>query len=333
VDEITLKKKFEERKGYLQKYGEWVVNFVLGELYKKLESKANVDKFLKIYPTPRVKDTDSFLEKALVRKPKSDPLHDITDQVGVRFVVLLLKDIDCVGTIIKKGPWDCQKDRDFEQERLNKPDYFSYQSDHYVIRLKNDLSISETIVPCGTPCEIQIRTLLQHAYAEMAHDIDYKPSIHLPEDDRKFIRRSLAKGSALIETTDDIFCDIKNTLDEYDFNIHKLLETSSTIYTNITSEHSSPCTQIGLIVTDIYRELLKTIMPIDLQNWADNNFTMLSILKSKRNESVFYRDSIVILLGYLVFNYQTTIPLKWPLEMKYLEEFYGLIGISTDGLF
>jgi ppGpp synthetase/RelA/SpoT-type nucleotidyltranferase len=333
VNEFDLKAKFEERKAYLQKYGEWVIDFVKGELIKKLDKRTSINIFLKIQPMPRVKETDSFLEKALVRKPKLDPLNEITDQVGVRFVVLLLKDVNFVGNIIKEGPWDCQKDRDFEQERLDNPDYFSYQSDHYIVRLTNSLTVDDIIVPVGTPCEIQIRTLLQHAYAEMAHDIDYKPSILLPEEDKKSIRRALAKGSALIETTDDVFRDIKIAIDTYDSRIYKLLEKSSSIYNDITDEYSSAYTQIGLLVTDTYRELLTLVTQEDLELWAKKNLEMLKILKQVRNESVFYRDSVVILLGYLVFNNQTVIPPKWPLENSYLENFYLLIGISTEGLF
>ncbi len=49
-----------------------------------------------------------------MRKRKVDPLAEITDQVGVRFVVLLLEDIERIGTIVEAGPWLAQKDRDFQ---------------------------------------------------------------------------------------------------------------------------------------------------------------------------------------------------------------------------
>jgi putative GTP pyrophosphokinase len=209
MNETELQSAFEARRPALDALGRWVTHTIIEVLEGQLGSKSAVAKFLQIPPNPRVKETDSFLEKALVRKRKSEPLSEITDQVGVRFVVLLLEDIDRIGKIVEEGPWLAQKDRDFQQERLEKADYFAYQSDHFVIRTLSEITFDGTLIPADVPCEIQIRTILQHAYAEMAHSSSYKPPVRLPEEDQKHINRSLAKGSALIETTDDVFGDIK----------------------------------------------------------------------------------------------------------------------------
>lgn len=333
MNEAELWQAFEERKPFLEKLGGWVTQSILAELEKNLGSKKAVNKFLQIPPAPRVKETDSFLEKALVRKRKSDPLVEITDQVGVRFVVLLLEDIGHIGKIIQSGPWLFQKDRDHEQERLEKPDYFAYQSDHYVIRTQYPLEIDGVIIPINTSCEIQVRTILQHAYAEMAHYSDYKPSIRLPEEEQRHVKRALAKGSALIETTDDVFKEIKKHLSEYDQGVKALLVHSAEIYRTITEEDSSPETLLGVSVADTYRELLKETTPEMLKQWSDVRPWLGPTLKAKRNESVFYRDSFVILLGWLVTEHQMAIPKKWPVDASYLEDYYTTLGISTDGLF
>ena len=55
--------------------------------------------------------------------------------------------------------------------------------------------------------------------------------------------------------------------------------------------------------------------------------------RKKREDSVFYRDSVVILLGVLVTENETSIPRKWPVDSGYLEDFYNTLGISTSGLF
>ena len=57
------------------------------------------------------------------------------------------------------------------------------------------------------------------------------------------------------------------------------------------------------------------------------------MLKKKRNESGFYKDSIVVLLGWLVYNNRITVPKRWPEDLNYLEDFYINIGISTAGIF
>lgn len=333
MTEAELKAAFEARKPALAALGQWVKDFVTESLVKELGSLSATEKFFQIPPKPRVKETDSFLEKALVRKPKSDPMKEITDQVGVRFVVLLLEDIDRVGKIIQTGPWEWQKDRDHEKERLDKPDYFAYQSDHYVVTTKDTHVHDGVTVPSGLSCEVQIRTILQHAYAEMAHKSDYKPSIRLPGEDRKHVKRALAKGSALIETTDDVFRDIETRLREYDKSIQALLIRSAELYEKLTGEISAPDSALAHVITDAYRELLANVTPSDLATWATGKSGLSDTLKEGRVGSVFYRDPVIVLLGLLISKHSTALPPKWPVDMGYLERYYLALGVSTEGLF
>jgi putative GTP pyrophosphokinase len=333
MNEAELQRAFEERRPALNALGRWVTHTIIEALEDQLGAKSAVTKFLQIPPKPRVKETDSFLEKALVRKRKSDPLSEITDQIGVRFVVLLLEDIDRIGKIVEAGPWLARKDRDFQQERLQKADYFAYQSDHFVIRTRSELILDETVIPAGMPCEIQIRTILQHAYAEMAHSSSYKPPVKLPEEDQNHINRSLAKGAALIETTDDVFAEIKKRLRDYNESVSALLVRSSEIYQAITGEPANPSTALGELIAQEYRGMLKDATPDKLNSWAEARPWLKDSLLKKRASSVFYRDSVVILLGLLVTENETAVPNRWPLDSEYLEDFYSTLGISTNGLF
>lgn len=333
MNEAELRLAFESRRSALHALGDLVTETIQAELKRQLGSEGALVKFLQIPPKPRVKETDSFLEKALVRKQKNDPLNEITDQVGVRFVVLLLEDISRIGKIVEHGTWSWQKDRDHESERLANPDYFAYQSDHYVVKTKTSVTHQGTTIPLGLACEIQIRTILQHAYAEMAHSSDYKPSIRLPDEDTKRVKRSLAKGSALIETTDDVFKEIKDRLREYNESTDALLAKASELYKNITGEITSPATTLGMLITDKYRVQLKRVTPESLSEWIDARPWFGDALKKKRDESVFYRDSVVILLGKLVTDNETTVPKLWPIDSSYLEDFYSALGISTNGIF
>lgn len=183
------------------------------------------------------------------------------------------------------------------------------------------------------PCEVQIRTILQHAYAEMAHNSSYKPPVKLPEEDQKHINRSLAKGSALIETTDDVFGEIKKRLHEYNESVAALLARSSELYQEITGEPANPNTPLGELIAEEYRVQLKGVTPDQLKIWTDARPWLKDTLAKKRAESVFYRDSIVILLGLLVTENETTIPRRWPVDSEYLEDFYRTLGVSTNGLF
>jgi putative GTP pyrophosphokinase len=333
MTENELAAAFESRKPALKALGSWIVDVVKADLTRELGDPKKADLFFQIPPKARVKETDSFLEKALIRKRKDDPLKEITDQVGVRFVVLLLENIDRIGAIIKAGSWAWSHDRDHEAERLAKPDYFAYQSDHYVITTTEEGEWDGVKIPIGLSCEVQIRTILQHAYAEMAHASDYKPSIQLREEDRKRVKRSLAKGCALIETTDDVFKEITTRLREYSKSVDALLAKSAEIYNRLTGLSVPYETPLGSLIGDTYRELLKGYSPQNLEEWIAKYPWPEKAISGKRSESVFYRDPVVILLGLLVTQHETEIPRAWPVDNKYLEDFYSFLGISADGIF
>lgn len=333
MNEEELRAAFVARRGALEALGNWVISTISKELERALGSRVAMEKFLQIPPKPRVKGVDSFLEKSLIRKPKADPLLDTTDQVGVRFVVLLLEDIERVGAIVQSAPWEWTKDRDHSKERLENPDYFAYQSDHYVVRTCESLEYAGVVIPVRTPCEIQIRTILQHAYAEMAHSSDYKPSIRLPAEDKQHVKRSLAKGSALIETTDDVFKEIKARLRKYDEGIQLLMSRSCEIYKDLTGEEADPESALGSLIADSYRAFLVDVTPDMLTTWAHSQNCLGEVIRRKRASSVFYRDGVLVLLGFLIHRNESSVPKLWPVDSQYLEDFYVALGVSPTGLF
>lgn len=102
------------------------------------------------------------------------PLDTIDDRVGVRFVVLLTEQIKQVEAVIEGLGHAFTKDRDYESERNARPLEFAYQSVHLVVRPKEPLQHGEIVIPKDLACEVQIRTLLQHAHSELTHDRLYK---------------------------------------------------------------------------------------------------------------------------------------------------------------
>lgn len=335
MQEIELRKTFDKKRLKLKIFGKWVKENICKELIKEFKTENAVKKFLQISPLVRVKETNSFIEKALYKNKKyENPLLEITDQVGIRFVVLLVDDINRIENIIKNMvELNCEKSKDFEQEKMDNPDHFTYQSIHYILRLKEKIKINGNIFDDKFSLEIQIRTILQHAYAEMSHVSDYKPSVNLPENDKKRIKRLLAKGSALVEITDDTFKDIQKMLTESYRHIDKLLEGSAIIYKNITGEEANTHTKLGHIISNAYIDLLKDFEISDLQNWVYKNPSIGNTIKAKRTKSILYQDSVSILLCLLISRHRIKVPKLWPEDLTYLEDFYKTIGYSTQGLF
>ncbi len=189
----------QEMQPVLDAWGRRVVAEIQAALL--LEMGERFPTFLKIPVDVRLKSESSALGK-VARKGYTDPFRQMTDLVGTRFVVLFRTDIEVVSRIIEGSTlWTASRDRDYEAEIEKAPYHFDYQSVHYVVRANGDLECDGTPVPEGTPCEIQIRTLLQHAYAEIVHDSIYKPTDEAPPIAKRYVARSMA----LMETTDDLF--------------------------------------------------------------------------------------------------------------------------------
>lgn len=333
-EEQKLKSDYESQCHIYRAFGEWVKDNILTKLTNQLGSENAVDKFLKIPPVVRVKDVDSFIVKALMKKEKYvNPLLNITDKVGIRFVVLLIEDIKLIGNIIKNiVELKCELARDFERDKYEDPDHFTYQSVHYVVNPKKEIYIKDITIDNTVTCEIQIRTILQHAYAEISHISDYKPYTPMIEADKRRIRRQLAKGSALIEITDETFKEVQNMLKKEFDPIDALLQKSTEIYKTVTGVEANNNTNIGKIIATAYIDLLKDINYETLQDyWLSENRG--DIIRNKRKESVFYKDSVIIPLAWLISQNKTTIPKSWPENSSYLEDFYIAMGYSTHGLF
>lgn len=79
------------------------------------------------------------------------------------------------------------------------PDRFGYCSVHYVVEMSQKrLNLYEHQAYEGLKCEIQIRSVLQHAWAEIEHDLGYKSEIAIP----KRIRRNFSRLAGLLEIAD-----------------------------------------------------------------------------------------------------------------------------------
>lgn len=154
--------------------------------------------------TGRAKSVPSFAAKAHRSRPGTpahdDPLVGITDQVGVRVITYVLADVAAVADLLA-DQLHVLDDRDMAQETASKGS-FGYASRHVLVE--------DARKPLARPASVQIRTVLQHAWAEFEHDIRYKgtiPEEHVPDLDRRF---TLAAG--LLELADREFSEIRDRL-------------------------------------------------------------------------------------------------------------------------
>lgn len=138
----------------------------------------------------RAKTAASFLEKCAredsedTSRPKyPDPLSGIKDMAGVRVITFFLETVQQVrGVIFDEFVVRDESDRG----ALLGDKEMGYASLHFEIEFKPArLALPEYRRFDGLLAEIQLRTILQHTWAEIEHDIQYKATSSLPDEVRK----------------------------------------------------------------------------------------------------------------------------------------------------
>ena len=148
----------------------------------------------------RVKSEASLAGKLELKGNKYHALDDITDIIGLRVITFYTDDVDKVATAIEKM-YDVDWDNSVDKRKIHETDSFGYLSLHYICRVK------------GFPyrIEIQMRTVLQHAWANMNHDTGYKSGVEVP---RRYLR-NLSRLAGMLELVDDEFSRIRAELTDY----------------------------------------------------------------------------------------------------------------------
>lgn len=159
----------------------------------------------------RTKSVASFAAKAARqvdgRTAYTDPLLEITDQIGLRVITYVHSDVAAVAEVFE-DQLRVLHDRDLGEETAN-AGRFGYASRHVLLEVSDPPPASYGDL-VGHRASVQVRTVLQHAWAEFEHDIRYKgtvPEEHAPDLDRRF---TLAAG--LLELADQEFSAIRARL-------------------------------------------------------------------------------------------------------------------------
>ncbi|MGY6770912.1 GTP pyrophosphokinase [Komagataeibacter sp. NFXK3] len=164
----------------------------------------------------RVKDKKSALEK-VERKKYTDIEKQMTDLCGVRIIVFFESDIKKIIDMIR-GAFEIDEDNSLDQTSKLGNDKIGYRSVHFVCTLgkrRGDSPEYKGLV--DLKFELQIRTVLQHAWAELAHDRTYKFNSGLPSD----ISRKINLYAGLLEIADLGFNEIINDINNYSDKISK----------------------------------------------------------------------------------------------------------------
>ncbi len=143
----------------------------------------------------RSKDPQSFATKALT-KGYANPLEQIGDKAGVRVTVIYSDDVARVETIVREQLHVIRCESKLDALAYNE---FGYLGLHCDAQLEDDdeaLAVDGELA--GRRVEVQIRTMVQSAWAEVSHEQLYKPPAEVPDE----LKRQIHRLVALVELFD-----------------------------------------------------------------------------------------------------------------------------------
>lgn len=162
----------------------------------------------------RVKSASSLARKLARPDRTYRRLDDLTDLVGLRVITYFEDSIEQVAQLIERS-FRVDMDRSVDKRLLEDPARFGYRSLHYIC---HPPPLLVTIEPTWDwPFEIQVRTVLQHAWAEIEHDLGYKSPESIPMP----VRRRFSRLAGLLEIADSEFVELRRLLDSYAHDVRQ----------------------------------------------------------------------------------------------------------------
>lgn len=164
----------------------------------------------------RVKAKESYLNKSRNEK-YTNPIEQITDVSGIRIIAYTNQDVSSICEILQ-DEFCIDKGNSENKADMLETDKVGYLSVHYILQLgEKRLGLSEYKVYKNLKCEVQVRTLLQHAWAEIEHDRNYKFAGVLPHE----IKRRFYLVAGVLELMDCEFDKLSKDIDEYAKSMRK----------------------------------------------------------------------------------------------------------------
>ena len=225
----------------------------------------------------RVKSFQSYYAKLLRRMADEKltgellPIHDI---LGTRVLCPFLEDVNHVENCLKNAFKIIEVEYKGSQHTFRE---FGYSSTHLQLEVPSDIRglCPELNIKLA---EVQVRTFLQDAWAEVEHELIYKNNNQITPLDEP-LRRKLAALNANLSLSDVIFQEIR----EYQRDLHSELDKRRYSFVNMLEERKP-----GLTVTAVKsRKTARLPNQRGMGTMADNMDDMLLEALYAHNEKNF----------------------------------------------
>ena len=197
----------------------------------------------------RIKKEDT-LKRKIIYKNKYKDIKEITDIVAARIIVLFENDIDRLFECVKSN-FEIVEINDKRKKNYEDRIDFGYNSLHLLLKFTDSrCQLIEYSKYKDFVFELQIRTTLQHSWAEIEHGLGYKSQYEIPKN----VRRKLARLSATLELLDEEFVEVYKELEEYNKGmevVEKVMKTDINVHSLIQYVHNSH------VLNSIFDEVVK----------------------------------------------------------------------------
>ena len=161
----------------------------------------------------RTKSVASFGQKAWRKRDRSpNSVDEFTDLCGARVIAHTAAEVEAIADWIE-GHFDIDWDNTVDKRQRLRPTEFGYRSVHYIVRVQpSRFADGEALPASPNPrAEIQVRTLLEHAWASASHELVYKRGAPVSPG----LLRELAAVAAVLESADASFARVREELVAY----------------------------------------------------------------------------------------------------------------------
>lgn len=249
----------------------------------------------------RIKSKKSLSKKIYDKENKYQRLSDITDVVGVRVITFMEDEVDLIAEKIKEFFVVDEKNTIDKRKGLD-PRSFGYMSLHYVVSFSPKGKYKKFK---RVKFEIQIRSLLQHTWATIEHDLGYKSRVGIPDE----LIRSFSGVASLLELADKEFINIKQNLIKYEKKVHDSVKKGGSMpsdspLNNITLKYFM---ENNLILNNLLKKILTELnlkeeprreLPVKLIEFLTYfKFKKIEdlekVLQTKKREIIFISDKLI----------------------------------------
>ena len=212
----------------------------------------------------RVKTEKSLAGKLERSSGWYSSFDELTDVLGLRIICYFTDDIDRIGKLVEER-FTIDRELSSDKRALIRADSFGYLSLHYICTLPAGAGYPDNL--CGKKFEIQIRTVLQHAWAAIEHDLGYKSEFGVPRN----VIREFSRIAGLLEIADDEFARTRDHMKAYteDIRLRIIENRADDVHIDSISlnEYVRRNTKMQVLLQEISRIANAEISEIDAENY------------------------------------------------------------------